>query len=139
MKLTAKLPAKDVNGLTAIEGDMVNRPDRCVTIVAIVDVHKLTTDMDTDDVEATVRIVAVEALTTDLDAQQARRLLDAARTRRTGGQMLPLNGMVDAVADAAFQGGGIDSVSISRGGRTVTRTRNDDDDVDPETGEIRAS
>lgn len=110
MKLTAKLPEADANGLTAVEAQMVDRPDRCVTIVAVVDVHKLTTDMDTGDVEPTVRIVSVEALTTDLDAKAARKLLDATHTRRTGRQTLPLD-------DEA----------------------GDDEDIDPETGQIRAS
>lgn len=118
MKLTAKLPEGTSNGLAALEDDLVTKPARTVVAVVILDVHKLTTDCDTDDVEPTVRIRQIEALTTDLDKQAARRLLDAAHARRIGGQTLPLDGMVPLDDDEDGE---------------------DDQDVDPETGEVRAS
>lgn len=89
MKLTAKLP--EDHGLVAVDRQMVDRPETAVTVVAILDTHKLTTDLDTGTVEPTVRIVSIEPLTTDLDTKAARKLLDAAHARRTGRQLLPMN------------------------------------------------
>lgn len=105
MKLTAKLPEDDDNGMGAVARRMVDLPDSTVLVVAVMDTHKLTRDMDTGIVEPTVRIQKIEPLTTDLDIEDAQRLLDAAHVRRTGRNLLPFADPNNSGGSGVFGGG----------------------------------
>lgn len=90
MKLSPKLPEGEANGLDRIEGRMIREPEDAVIVVAVVDVVKLTSNLDTGDVEPTVRIRKLEVMQNESETD-ARELLDRAYARRTGREMLPLD------------------------------------------------
>lgn len=84
MKLSSGLPDGIDNGLTAIDRDVINDPEKDYLIVAVVTGHKLTTDVETGDVVPTVKIVQIEALTDAEDAALVQGVLSRTRSRRTG-------------------------------------------------------
>ena len=90
MKLSSRLPDGPANGLEAIAGRLVSMPEESTLIVGMLDVFKLTTNLDTDDVEPTVRLRYVEAVPAE-HAGAARTLLETIKAARTGEAMLPID------------------------------------------------
>ena len=82
-KLASKLP--DDHGLTnrLLTGD----PEATHLIIGIVDVKQLLTDVDTGDVEPTVRVLNVEIVNT-ADGADAQLMLKRALEKRTGRSVL---------------------------------------------------
>jgi cephalosporin hydroxylase len=82
-KLASKLP--DDHGLT--NRLLTNDPEATHLVIAIVDVKVLTTDVDTGDVEPTVRVLNVEIVNT-ADGADAQLMLKRALEKRTGKPVL---------------------------------------------------
>ena len=82
-KLASALP-KD-HGLT--NRILTNDPEATHLVIAIVDVKVLTTDVDTGDVEPTVRVLNVEIVNT-ADGADAQLMLKRALEKRTGKTVL---------------------------------------------------
>jgi len=82
-KIASALP-KD-HGLT--NRILTNNPEATHLIVAIVDVKQLLTDVDTGDIEPTVRVLNVEIVNT-ADGADAQLMLKRALEKRTGKTVL---------------------------------------------------
>jgi hypothetical protein len=82
-KLSSALP-KD-HGLYGRK--LVDEPTAVHAVIALVDVSRITTDVDTGDREPTVRVLHVEVIT-QADLPDAQRLLRDAIEKRTGATML---------------------------------------------------
>lgn len=64
-KLNSSLPKdNDKNGLNALSRKLVDNPETEHIVVAVIDCKSINTDIDTGDVEPTVRILRVEPSTT---------------------------------------------------------------------------
>lgn len=91
VKLNARLPAGERNGLDALGAQVTHHPTGHFVLIAICDVNELTTKVEsgeTTDTIAKLRIRRIEALgREDLDAGE--RLLRRALEHRTGQQTLP--------------------------------------------------
>lgn len=101
IKLSAKLPAGDANGLAKITGQLVKEPHKVHVLIALVDSNKTTTDHDTGDVVPVVRIRRIEVVRKQ-DLTEAERLVRRALEERTGETVLDLE-LEDEIADA-FRG-----------------------------------
>jgi len=83
-KLLGKLPQdNEQNGLNALASKLIEDPERRHVIVAIVDCSVVTTNVDTDETEPTIRVLRVEAVNAD-DDTDARKMLKRALEKRTG-------------------------------------------------------
>lgn len=101
MNLSGKLPEEDANGLAALAGKFLEEPDAMHVVIAIIDVQKLTTSVDTKATSPTLRIRRIEPLLHN-DLGTARRLLERAFEMRTGKAMLPIE--LEDELEAAFEG-----------------------------------
>lgn len=88
-KLASALPK--THGLGALDQLLINHPNGTHLIIARVDASKLTTDVDTGDVEPTVRILAIERVDPADDDTAATMLRAAAEAplRRCGAALRP--------------------------------------------------
>lgn len=103
-KLTAALPKNpSSNGLATAREQLVRDPLRTRVVVALIDVKKVTHDLDTELDEPTVRILRIEPLDAD-DAQVAERLMARAWEKRTGQTVLSLD-MEDELRSAGVDPG----------------------------------
>lgn len=82
-KLASKLP-KD-HGLYGPK--LIRDPASVHAVIALVDVSKLTTNVDSNAVDPTIRILHVEIIT-NADLPAAQNILRAAIEKRTGATML---------------------------------------------------
>lgn len=89
-KLNAALPKGEADGLAALARQLIDQPEDVHVIVALIDCKKISTDVDTGDVEPTARIRRIEAVLTD-DYPQARKMLRRALEKRTGKTVLPFD------------------------------------------------
>lgn len=78
-----KKAEKEFNGLGAHADQMIQAPHERITVVAVLEVTKLTTEVADGEITPTVNIKLVEVMEGD-DVKSARDLLDAAYRRRTG-------------------------------------------------------
>lgn len=78
-----KKAEREFNGLGAHADQMIQAPHERITVVAVLEVSKLTTDVAEDEVTPTVNIKLVEVMEGDA-IKSARELLDAAYRARTG-------------------------------------------------------
>ena len=87
-KLNSSLPKdNDKNGLNALSRKLVDNPETEHIVVAVIDCKSINTDIDTGDVEPTVRILRVETVN-DASSPEAHAMLDAALVKRTGRTVL---------------------------------------------------
>ena len=102
VRLAAKMPDGDRNGLAVIAPALVDNPDDTHVAVVVLQTRSLTTDVQGGSTVPTVAIVAIEPITSDGDAREAKRLLRRQFERRTGIQELPLEMErdLDAIAGA---------------------------------------
>jgi len=82
-KLASKLP--DDHGLT--NRPLIQNPEATHLIIATIDVKVLTTDVDTGDVEPTVRVLSAEIINT-ADTKDAQGIYRRALEKRTGKTVL---------------------------------------------------
>lgn len=82
-KLASKLPRE--HGLTGRK--LVTEPTTIHAVIALIDVSKLTTDTDTNEVEPTIRVLRAETIT-QADLPDAATMFRAAVAKRTGGTVL---------------------------------------------------
>lgn len=78
-----KKAEKEFNGLGDHAKAMIEQPHERITVVAVLEVTKLTTDVTDDTITPTVNIKLVEVMAGD-DVKAARDLLDATYRARTG-------------------------------------------------------
>jgi short-subunit dehydrogenase len=88
MKLASKLPDGERNGLYGMEKALLQNPSGQQVVVMVVDCKSVTTDMDTEEQQATARIKRAEWITDDLET--AQRLFENAVAKRTGQTVLPI-------------------------------------------------
>jgi hypothetical protein len=86
--LAGKLPKH--HGLGAIDPQLIDTPKTRHIVMAVVDCRKVSTDMDTGEVEPTVRILRIECVLRD-DYTQAEMLLRRALESRHGSTTLPFD------------------------------------------------
>jgi hypothetical protein len=89
-KLTGKLPKGESNGLDAIARQLVDSPQDVQVIVILADCSKISTDVDTGDIEPTARIRRIEAIH-GADREVAAKLLRRRFEQRTGKAVLPFD------------------------------------------------
>jgi hypothetical protein len=82
-KLASKLP--DDHGLRA--SILTNNPEATHLVIATIDVKVLTKDIDTGDVEPTVRVLSAEIINT-ADTKDAQGIYKRALEKRTGKTVL---------------------------------------------------
>lgn len=99
-KLASSLPKGEANGLAPLALELIESPRTVHVIVALVDCKRVTTDMDSGDVEATARIRRIEWIKQDKD--QVALILRRAMEERTGKTVLPFD--LEEDMRAAFQG-----------------------------------
>ena len=90
VKLSSALP--DDHGLAAVAEQLIGEPDRLHVVVALVKTKKLTTDVDSGEVDPTAHIKRIEVVAGDSD--ETKRLMQIMRRqheRRTGNTVLPLD------------------------------------------------
>jgi len=87
MKLAATLPK---GGLAHIADDLVKNPVKRHIVIGVIDVAKLTTNMDSGDVDPTIRFIECERVT-DADSELAQKLARRAVEERTGQMTLPID------------------------------------------------
>lgn len=83
VRLTARLPAGDSNGLRGWARLLVQQPRQVRVAVVALDTARVIDDIDSDTDTAVVRLLRVEMLTDD-DALAAQQLMIAAATKRGG-------------------------------------------------------
>lgn len=83
-----KKAEREFNGLGAHADQMIQAPHERITVVAVLEVSKLTTDVAEDEITPTVNVKLIEVMTGD-DVKAARELLDATYRRRTGRTAAP--------------------------------------------------
>jgi len=88
-KLAGKLPKGDGDGLSAIDIDLVQHPDRVRVALALLDVSKINVDIDDGTREPTARIRQIEIITEDIPT--LKRLIERAYEQRTGSSVLPFD------------------------------------------------
>lgn len=108
-KLAASLPRGEADGLSALARQLIDEPERVRVVVMLVDCKKISTDVDTGDVEPTARIRRIEAVLAE-DHSVAEKMLRRSLEKRTGKTVLPYD--LEEDLRAAFGG------------------------IDPETGEV---
>lgn len=89
-KLASGLPKGEANGLAALARQLIDQPEDVHVVVALVDCKKISTDIDTGDVEPTARIRRIEAVLNE-DHPQANKMLRRALEKRTGKTVLPFD------------------------------------------------
>ena len=87
-KLAPTLPRGEANGLDALTADLTDRPADAHLVIALIDCKKISTDVDTGDVEPTARILRIEAVL-PADQGRARVMMATAFENRTGKKTLP--------------------------------------------------
>ena len=99
-KLTAGLPKGEANGLSALDRELIDSPSTVHVVIALIDCKKITTDVDSGDVEPVARIRRIEVIREDKDraAMMLRRSLEV----RTGKTVLPFD--LEEDMRAAFEG-----------------------------------
>lgn len=100
VKLSAKLPQGNANGLSAISRQLVDNPHRFHALIVLVDCKGTTTDHDSGDVVPTARIRRAEVITPG-DLSVAEKLMRRALETRSGETVLPME-LEDEII-AAFQ------------------------------------
>ncbi|WMM74271.1 hypothetical protein RCF27_08260 [Rhodococcus pyridinivorans] len=91
-KFSSGLPkGETVNGLTAMTGQMSERPEALHVAVIVFDTSKITIDTDTGDATPTARIRRIEPITIADDKKQLNKLVTRAFEQRTGKTVLPLD------------------------------------------------
>jgi hypothetical protein len=88
-KIVGSLPPGDANGLHVIANALVHDTEAHHVVIAVLKTKKITTDIDSGDVEATAKIVRIEVVHAQ-DKETAERLLRRAAERRHGGEQLPI-------------------------------------------------
>jgi len=89
-QIFGSLPKDDGNGLGRSVSAFINDPTRKHVVMAVVDTAKVTTNVDTGDVEPTLRILRIEEVLPE-DANTAEQLIRRALEARTGDTTLPLD------------------------------------------------
>ena len=89
MKLLARLPKGDRDGITGLEPAVTKNRSPLVALV-ILDPQRINEDVDTGHREAVMRLRTIEALLPD-DIAAALRLLRRAHEHRTGAVTLPID------------------------------------------------
>ena len=98
--LAGGLPKHDsLNGLVSIAGEAVGTPDETWVVVAVLNVKKITTNVDNGDVTPTFRVVRIEPIGDDADKAYLGRIASRAHERRTGKAVLPLD-LEDEIREA---------------------------------------
>ena len=99
-KLTAGLPKGEANGLSSLDRELIDSPSTVHVVIALIDCKKITTDVDSGDVEPVARIRRIEVIREDKDraAMMLRRSLEV----RTGKTVLPFD--LEEDMRAAFEG-----------------------------------
>jgi len=120
-KLRGTLPKGEANGLDSIARDLVHHPDDPVVVIAVIDCHKIVTDVDTGEVEPTARILRIERLLSS-DLSDAERLLRRALGKRSGATTLPLD-LEDEIRAIFGPGAALDTAT---GELTLTDDLDDD-------------
>lgn len=108
-RLASGLPKGEGNGLGAIDRALIDQPSRIHVVVMLIDCKKISTDVDSGDIEPTARIRRIEAVLRD-DYPVAERMLRRALDKRLGKEVLPYD--LEEDLRVAFDG------------------------IDPDTGEI---
>lgn len=88
VKLNARLPVGERNGLDALGAQVAKHPTGRFVLMMMCDVVELTTKVDTDETIAKLRIRRIEALSLE-DLTAGEQLLRRALEHRTGQQTLP--------------------------------------------------
>ena len=99
-KLTSALPKGEANGLAALDRDLIDSPSSIHVVIALVDCKKITTDVDSGDVEPVARIRRIEVIREDKD--RAAIMLRRALEVRTGKTVLPFD--LEEDMRVAFEG-----------------------------------
>lgn len=86
--LAGRLP-KD-HGLSVLQSQLVDSPQTKHIVLAVVDCRKVTSDMDSGEIEPTARILRIEAVLRQ-DYDQAERLLRRSLEQRHGQPVLPFD------------------------------------------------
>ena len=89
-KLNSALPKGDSNGLDSLARKLIDEPESVHVIVALVDCKKITTEVDTGDIEPTARIRRIEVIT-EADKTTVAKMLRRALEKRTGKTVLPFD------------------------------------------------
>ena len=99
-RLAAGLPKGEANGLAALARDLIDNPSQVHVAVVLLDCKKITTDIDTGDIEPVARIRRIEPISDDKEivAKIMRRALES----RTGKTVLPFD--LEEDMRAAFEG-----------------------------------
>jgi len=92
-RLAGALPKDSAhNGLAAIEQKLIDNPEDEYALVVRVTTSKLTTSIESGEVEATLKIIAIEPIL-DVDVDIADRIMRAARAAHTSQMELPIDGL----------------------------------------------
>lgn len=90
--LAGNLPKHEaLNGLISIAHKAVRHPDRTVVAVVVLDVAKVTKNVDTGEEVPTFRVRTIEPIEESADRDVLRRLSSRAHQTRTGKAVLPLD------------------------------------------------
>lgn len=108
-KLGGGLPKGQANGIADLDAQLVSDPARPHVIIAVVDVAKITEDVDTGEREPTLRIRRLERVLPG-DAAAAEQLMRHAVDRRLGAEQLPID-LEDEIT-AIFKEASIDDNGI---------------------------
>ncbi len=98
MKLAGALPKGQANGLALLDHVVNQDPETRHVVIAILSTKKLTTDIDSGDVEAAMRIDRVERILPG-DAETAEKMLRRSLEKRSGMTVLPID-IEDDIAEA---------------------------------------
>lgn len=100
--LAGGLPKHDaLNGLVSLAADAITTPDEQWVAVVVLNVKKLTTNLDTHEVIPTFRVVRIEPIVEPGDKAYLGRIASRAHERRTGKTVLPLD--IEDDLRAAFE------------------------------------
>lgn len=111
MSMPDKLPDDDRNGMPAIANAGLNRPRRLIAAIVVMDVQKITTNMDTGGKSATMRVRRIEKIH-DEDLHIALMMYHKAFNERLskGGELF--NAVLEPEIQVAFTGAyKVDSVT----------------------------
>lgn len=108
-RLGSGLPKGEGNGLNALARKLIDNPSRVHVVIALIDCKKISTDVDTGDIEPTARIRRIEAVLPE-DREVAERMIRRSLDKRIGREVLPFD--LEEDLRVAFEG------------------------IDPDTGEI---
>ena len=89
-RLASGLPKGDGNGLDSLARQLVDEPANVHVVVALIDCKRITTDIDTGDVEPTARVRRIEVIS-DEDKDLAAKMLRRSLEKRTGKTVLPFD------------------------------------------------